>query len=280
MTSESSTNVATTSTGSSLSEANYLDARFLAAQAEYEAMLRWAEVEKSWHVLDAGSGSGTYLPLLCELVGETGSIAALDLAPENVRACQDRLNKLNKVETKVGSVSQVPFGDAQFDAVWCANTSQYLSDEELTTTLSEFKRVTRRGGLVVVKEADVTCLQFAHIDPAVMWRYLDCASRNNSQVAGVMRTINLPAWFRKAGLVNVRSKTFIIERSAPLKPIEKIALGDLTEFFAKSALISDLPEYDLSQWRLFLNMLTEANLLESSDFFFREAAVVVAGEVI
>jgi arsenite methyltransferase len=283
MTSEFSTDIAATSTGSSLAEASYLDARFLAAQPEYEQMMRWADIEHSSHVLDAGSGSGAYLSLLCELVGETGSITALDLAPENILAYQERLKKRQstcRVETKVGSILQVPFGDDIFDAVWCANTSQYLSDKELTTTLAEFKRVTRRGGHVIVKEADVTCLQLAHIEPDVIWRFLDSASRSNPQIAGVVRTIQLPAWFRKAGFVNVRWKTFLIERSAPLKPVEKIALGDLTEFFAKSALQSDLPEYDLSQWRQFLTELTEANLLDNADFFIREAAIVVAGEVV
>ena len=64
-----SPNLATTSTGHALSESTYLDARFLAAQPEYEAMLRCAGIQPSWHVLDAGAGNGSYLPLLCELVG-------------------------------------------------------------------------------------------------------------------------------------------------------------------------------------------------------------------
>jgi arsenite methyltransferase len=282
MTSEFSTSVASTSTGSSLGEANYLDARFEAAQPEYEDMLRWAEIEQSSHLLDAGSGSGAYLPLLCELLGESGSITALDLAPENTLAYQERFSTLQsacKVETKLGSILQVPFGNEVFDAVWCANTSQYLSDEELTTTLSEFKRVTRRGGRVIVKEADVTCLQLAHIEPAMIWRYLDGASRSNPQIAGVVRAIQLPAWFRNAGLKNIRWKTFLIERSAPLKPVEKFALGDLIEFTARSALNADLPEHDLSQWRQFLKDLSEANLLDNADFFIREGAIMVVGEV-
>ena len=69
MTEKPSRKMSTTSTGHTLSESSYLDARFLAAQPEYKDMLRWVGVEKSWHVLDAGSGGGVYLPLLCELVG-------------------------------------------------------------------------------------------------------------------------------------------------------------------------------------------------------------------
>ena len=69
MTEKPSRKISTTSTGHTLSESSCLDARFLAAQPEYKDMLCWVGVEKSWHVLDAGSGGGVYLPLLCELLG-------------------------------------------------------------------------------------------------------------------------------------------------------------------------------------------------------------------
>jgi hypothetical protein len=36
----------------------------------------------------------------------------------------------------------------------------------------------------------------------------------------------------------------------------------------------------LSQWRQYLKDLTEANLLDNADFFIREGAIVVVGEVI
>lgn len=282
MTAKPSRNIATTSAGHTLGEACYLDARFLAYQTEYEAMLRWVGVENSWRVLDAGCGSGPYLPLLCELVGTDGIVTAFDLAPENIEACQTRLHDFKpacRVETKVGSLLELSFEQATFDAVWCANTSQYLSDEELSTALLELKRVTRPGGLIAIKEADVTCFQFAHIEPVVMWHYLEAASRNYNDVAGVMRAIDLPRWLRHAGLINVRWQTTNIARFGPLQPVEIVALGNLLEFTAKTALNSDVPENDIRQWQRFLQMLKNGQLLEQPDFFHREGAVVVVGEV-
>jgi len=282
MTEKPSRSVSTTSTGHSLSESSYLDARFLAALPEYEEMLRWVGIEKSWHILDAGSGGGVYIPLLCELAGADGVVTAFDLAPENIEACQTRLRDLKpacQVETKVGNLLQLPFGEAIFDAVWCANTTQYLSDDELATALSELKRVTRRGGLIAVKEADATCFQIANIDPAVMWRYLDVASGKFKSLAGVMRAVETPRWFRQAGLVNIRAKTTIVARFGPLKPVETVALGDLVEFTAKSAQHLDLPESDLGQWRQLLQEIMNDHLLEQPDFYIREGAIVVVGEV-
>src|SRR5690242_13398259 len=79
MNSKPSKHSTVTSTGHALSGNAYLDARFLAAQAEYESMLRWVGLQPSWKVLDAGAGNGGYLSLLCELVGNLGHITALDL---------------------------------------------------------------------------------------------------------------------------------------------------------------------------------------------------------
>ncbi|CAA9556724.1 MAG: hypothetical protein AVDCRST_MAG18-735 [uncultured Thermomicrobiales bacterium] len=56
------------------------------------------------------------------------------------------------MEAQVGRVLALPYPDASFDAVWFANTSQYLTDDELMTALAEFRRVVRPGGLVAVKE--------------------------------------------------------------------------------------------------------------------------------
>lgn len=281
MTERPSRKIADTSTGHSLSESSYLDARFLAAQPEYEEMLHWVGIEKSWHVLDAGSGGGSYLPLLCELVGVDGGVTALDLAPENIKACQTRLQDLKpacQVETKVGNILQLPFEETSFDAVWCANTSQYLSDDELATAISELKRVTRRGGLIAVKEADATVYQISHISPAVMWRFLDAGVQFKS-LAGIMRAIDIPHWFRQAGLVNIRVKTTIIAYYGPLKPVEFVALKDLVEFTAKSALNLDSPESDLRQWQQLLQKMENEHILEQPDFYIREGAIVVVGEV-
>ena len=73
-----------TSTGHAASDAPWLDAHFESARAEYEEALRFVGIKPGWTVLDAGCGSGGYVPLICELVGSTGRVTALDLAPENI----------------------------------------------------------------------------------------------------------------------------------------------------------------------------------------------------
>ena len=45
-----------------------------------------------------------------------------------------------------------PFPDDQFDAVWCANVTHYLRDDDLRTAMAEFRRVVRPGGMVAIKD--------------------------------------------------------------------------------------------------------------------------------
>jgi arsenite methyltransferase len=74
----------TTSTGHAVSDAPWLDAHFQAALPEYEYALRFVGIQAGWTVLDAGCGSGGYVPMICDQTGPTGRVSALDLAPENV----------------------------------------------------------------------------------------------------------------------------------------------------------------------------------------------------
>ena len=137
-------------------------------QPEYEEMLRWVSIQSNWHVLDAGCGTGSYLPLMTELVGSKGKVSAIDLASENVRVVEEGASKSRwaaPVDAREGTILDLPYSDQSFDAVWCANTSQYLTDDELLTALQEFRRVVRPGGLVAIKEYDGTSMQIQPTAP-------------------------------------------------------------------------------------------------------------------
>ena len=150
------------STGHALSDADWLDTHFAWMRPEYEEMLRWVGIKRGWRVLDAASGPGSFLPLMSELVGPEGKIDAIDLAPENISVLERRAAAEKwptPVMTQVGNILNLPYADGAFDAVWCANTTQYLTDDELQVMLREFRRVVRPGGSVAVKDYDITLQQ-------------------------------------------------------------------------------------------------------------------------
>jgi 2-polyprenyl-3-methyl-5-hydroxy-6-metoxy-1,4-benzoquinol methylase len=59
------------STGQTFAATSWLDIRFEVNRAAYEAQARAVGIQPGWRVLDAGCGSGGFLPILAELAGWT-----------------------------------------------------------------------------------------------------------------------------------------------------------------------------------------------------------------
>jgi arsenite methyltransferase len=269
------------STGQLMTDAGWLDAHFETCRPEYEAMLRSVGIQPGWHILDAGSGSGSFLPLLSELAGPSGRIAALDLAPDNVATVERRVAAWDlptPVEARVGSVLALPYDDAGFDAVWCAATSQYLTDAELAATLAECRRVVRPGGLMAIKDVDGTMIGFTPAPPLLIAHLFEAmAAGGNVQFAGCLRVPSLASRLRWAGFGAVWQRTTLVERSAPLRAVERQYIGDGLAYFAPTALQCGLPAADQAAWEELTAAAGRDRLFDDPDFSWREGHVVAVG---
>jgi ubiquinone/menaquinone biosynthesis C-methylase UbiE len=271
-----------TSTGHAVSDAPWLDLHFQVARAEYEEALRFVGIQPGWTVLDAGCGSGGYVPLLCELVGPAGRVSALDLAPENVaeveRLVQDG-HCAAPVDLRVGSVLDLPFADAIFDCVWCANVAQYLTEAEFTRAMAEFRRVTKPGGLVAVKDSDGTLLQLLPLDPDVMARHvaLRRAKAAETGVLGAWCGSSLARFFRQAGLADIVRKGWLVERWAPVPDHARQFHAMGLRYHAKLAAENGLSPSDCEA--LAAAAADPDRLFNDPDFCFREYFVVTLGGV-
>ncbi|MDH6270201.1 arsenite methyltransferase [Rhizobium leguminosarum] len=268
-----------TSTGHKLSAGGHLDVHYVALKDEYDATLRAAGIQSGWSVLDAGAGNGVFLPLMADLLGADGHIEAYDLAEENVEAIQDLIASQRfacSASARVGDILALPYEKGTFDAVWSANVIQYLNDEELTRAIAEFCRVVKPGGLVAVKEVDISVWQYQPQDPKLIWRLLDALS-DDVQISGAMRGTRVPAWFRAAGLERVSAITTLAERRQPLRPVEREYIRNNLEFLSGLARTCDLPEADHDQWKAIGE--EPEGLISNSDFCYREMWVLSLGIV-
>ena len=266
--------------GGHMTDANYLDDHYAAMQPEYEHMLRSVGIGQGWKVLDAGCGGGSYLRLLTELVGEAGHVTATDLAPENVQRVLERIDRAEfncDVKARTANVTELPFPDDSFDAVWCAAVTQYLSDDEVVTAFKEFKRVVRPGGLVAIKEGDFTSFHFGPFPSAVLWRFLIQGIHGTAR--GVLRAPEFAANFRALGLTNIVSRTTLAERYQPLTPVEERFIREVLSFASSLGLESDLSEDDKAVWRALGNMDDPQHILRNENFFYREPHNVTIGRV-
>ena len=240
------------STGHELASGDWLDIHFEANRPEYEAQFKAVGIQPGWYVLDAACGSGSYLPWLADLTGSHGRIASLDLAPENVALIEQRVAGWGlpcPVEARVGNVLALPYPDDVFDAVWFANTTQYMTDEELEVALAELRRVVRPGGLVAIKESDGTMIRVLPAPPGLGLRLVQAAANSgNVRLAGCLRAPSLPGWLRRAGLVEVWGRTTVIERTAPLDAVARRFWHDALTHFATLTEDLDLPAADQDVW--------------------------------
>lgn len=268
------------STGQQLTGAGWLDAHFEACRPEYEAIVRGVGIAPGACVLDAGCGPGGFLPLLADLAGPTGLLTAVDLAPDNIAAVRERLGGGGlpcPLETRVGSLTALPFLDGSFDAAWCANVLMYLTDEELTAALAELRRVLRPGGLLALKEQD---LGLGRLHPApveLSWHLNEAAARSAIYFRGGLRSCALGYWLERAGFMAVAQRTVLIERRAPLEPAARRYLGEAVGVWAGAAARLGLSAADQAGWRSVADPDSSAYLLARPDLYFCEGHVVATG---
>ena len=281
-----STNPPPEPTAAALDDADWLDVHFAACRPEYEAMLRSVGVAAGWRVLDAGCGGGCHLPLLAELVGPQGRIAALDLSPDNVAAVGARLAAWAPpcpIEVRQGTLTALPYPDDAFDAAWCANVAQHLDDDALAAALAELRRVVRPGGLVAVKDVDMALWRLAPADPTLI-AALTLASLRRGGVAarethGSLRGRALGRWLERAGLADVRQRTTLIERWAPLRPVERALWADWLRHLAAAAEARGVDPEALAAWRAVADPDRPGHPLDAPDAYTCEGQVVAVGTV-
>ncbi len=275
-------NALASSTGRALIGGDWLDSHFEMARPEYAAQLRAVGIRPGWRVLDAACGSGSFLPWLAELVGPLGALAALDLAPDSAALVERRAPAWAlpcPLEVAVGTVLGLPYPDASFDAVWFANTSQYLTDAELATALAEFRRVVRPGGLVALKEADGTLTRILPGPPGLVLRAVAGWAAGEAQWRGCLRAAALPSWLRRAGFGGVRGRATLIERAAPLDPVTRHHLRNTLIFAAAHAADLDLPAADAALWARLRDPAAVEQFLDDPDFYTSEGNILAVGVV-
>jgi SAM-dependent methyltransferase len=123
-------------------------------------------VQAGQHVLEVGCGSGVFLPVLAEAVGETGRVVGLDHAAEFVLHARERTRKTRWIQVDEGDAYALPYADQSFDAAHCDRVLMHLDDP--SAVLAEMYRVVRVGGRIVVAEPDWASIVIDSVDHQAM----------------------------------------------------------------------------------------------------------------
>ncbi|MCW2894447.1 MAG: SAM-dependent methyltransferase, partial [Actinomycetia bacterium] len=113
----------------------------------YCAAVAEAGIRRGGVVIDVGCGTGRALPPLRQAVGPAGTVIALDVTPEMLKAAGPAVDRAGAA-TVIADARALPFADGSADAIFAAGLVSHLPDTE--AGLRELGRVTSHGGLLVL----------------------------------------------------------------------------------------------------------------------------------
>lgn len=161
------------------------------------ALADTAEVGPGARVLDVGCGPGGLASELAARVGAT-NVAAIDPAPQFVRACRERNPG---ADVREGVAEALPWADGEFDAALSSLVIGFLGDPD--AGVREMARVTRGGGTVAACMWDTTAGGMTML--RIFWtavRAIDAHAQGEQAMAGTAEG-NIAERFERAGLVQV-----------------------------------------------------------------------------
>lgn len=106
-------------------------------------------------VFDAGCGTGANILILCSRVKR---VVGMDYSQGAVRRCGRKVlsNKVENARLVQGDVTCVPLRDRSVDKVLCMSVLQYLNDAQVRRALSEFRRVLRDSGALILHVKNIS----------------------------------------------------------------------------------------------------------------------------
>ncbi|MFF4604080.1 SAM-dependent methyltransferase [Streptomyces sp. NPDC001339] len=102
-------------------------------------------------LLDAGCGQGRPALRLARASG--GDVTGITVSAEQVTAATAAAHEaglVDRVRFELGDVTELPYGDGEFDAVWMMESLMYLGDRQ--AALREIARVLKPGGVFVLSD--------------------------------------------------------------------------------------------------------------------------------
>jgi ubiquinone/menaquinone biosynthesis C-methylase UbiE len=178
-----------------------------------EDLVAEAALTPGERVLDVACGTGVVARLAAERVGQSGTVAALDLNPGMLSVARSIPSSGAEIRWYETSAESIPLPDNGFDAVFCQLGLQFVADK--VAAIREMHRVLVPGGRVLVSTPPPSAF-FDVLDEAL-------ARHVGREAAGFVRMVfslhdptTIERLFREAGFnaVTVRTDTKTLQLPA------------------------------------------------------------------
>jgi ubiquinone/menaquinone biosynthesis C-methylase UbiE len=139
----------------------YAEGRALSAQAAQlwrDTFIRWADARRPLTVLDVGSGTGRFTPMLADTFG--GPVYGVEPSTRMRQVAEESAGHAD-VRYLAGSAEHLPLPDGTCDLVLLFLVLQHVGDRPAAAR--EVRRVLRPGGRVLIRST------FADRPPDLLW---------------------------------------------------------------------------------------------------------------
>jgi SAM-dependent methyltransferase len=169
------------------------------------ALARLASNSASLRILDIGCGSGS-LTVDLAIALPTSSVTGIDICGAVLESAKVfALHRdVRNVHFQQADAHHLPFTSNSFDAVLVHQTLAQFFDRK--QAISEILRVTRKGGIVCLREGDLTTARFWPEDE-VLNECFDVIREVHELEGGAMDAgMRLRTWLREAGVAGRKMK--------------------------------------------------------------------------
>jgi SAM-dependent methyltransferase len=249
-----------------------------------EQVMEWLGVTEGARVADIGCGAGGMTTMLAEAVGHSGTVYAVDGEPALISATRDRSEALGygeRVQTLHHDLhTGVPRIARLLDLIWAANVVHHLPDQQ--AALDELSRLLIDGGRLALSEGGlrtVTMPWDVGVGRPGLEARLHAAEAEwfvqmRASIPGSTRApYGWPTLLRMAGLTNVRSRSFLLDRPSPISAhVAGYVIGSLRSRVERTA--DRLDDGDVAAWDRLLDP-DSADYMGTRDDLFCLAAITV-----
>lgn len=117
----------------------------MSAQATYRQLIRTTlQLRPGDRVLDLGCGTGTYLPVLRDEVGQVGHVLGIDYSPKMFARATARVAGWDNVVVEHADATTADLGDNEYDAVLASFSISATQD--VPATVANIHRALKPGG--------------------------------------------------------------------------------------------------------------------------------------
>ena len=161
-------------------------------------------------VLDVGCGPGYASIDLAEIVGDSGSIVALERSQRFIQTLSERAERhgISNIELREADVTETSFGEAFADAAWCRWVLSFVTDPP--RAIASIARALKPGGVAVFHEyADYGAWQMMPPDADVE-RFRTLVMQSWRDAGGEPDVgLHLPVWLQTHGMEIVELRPLI-----------------------------------------------------------------------